>query len=101
MYGGSLEAAHIGGFLQNDTQSYEPRIWEFMVKVMGINSVMDIGCGRGISTKWFMDHGARVQCAEATDEGIATTVLPSKNLITQHDYTQGPWWPMETFDAVS
>ncbi|GAB5362327.1 hypothetical protein AAMO2058_000787400 [Amorphochlora amoebiformis] len=99
-YGGSQEADHVGGFLQNDTQSYEPEIWEFMVKVMGIDSVLDIGCGRGISTKWFLDHGCRVRCAEATDEGISTTVLPKRELITQHDYTQGPWWPQETFDAV-
>jgi len=71
-----------------------------MVHVMGVKSVLDIGCGRGISTKWFMDHKCRVHCAEATDEGIETTVLPSRDLITQHDFTQGPWWPQETFDAV-
>eukprot|EP00472_Partenskyella_glossopodia_P011444 CAMPEP_0197526530 /NCGR_PEP_ID=MMETSP1318-20131121/18058_1 /TAXON_ID=552666 /ORGANISM="Partenskyella glossopodia, Strain RCC365" /LENGTH=341 /DNA_ID=CAMNT_0043080717 /DNA_START=102 /DNA_END=1127 /DNA_ORIENTATION=- len=100
MYGGSREAAHVGGFLQNDTQSYEPRIWEFMVHVMGVKSLLDIGCGRGISTKWFHDNGCRVRCAEATNEGIETTVLPSRDLITQHDFTQGPWWPRETFDAV-
>ena len=100
MYGGSREAAHVGGFLQNDTQSYEPRIWEFMTQVMGVRSVLDIGCGRGISTKWFMDHGCRVQCAEGTSEGVESTVLPSRDLIVQHDYTQGPWWPTKTFDAV-
>jgi len=100
MYGGSLEADHVGGFLQNDTQSYEPRIWEFMTKVLGVESVMDIGCGRGISTKWFYDHGCRVHCAEGTTEGVETTVLPSRDLITQHDFTQGPWWPKQKFDAV-
>ena len=100
MYGGSQEAAHVGGFLQNDTLSYEPRVWEFMTQVMGIKSVVDVGCGRGISTKWFFDHGCRVKCAEATEEGVRTTVLPSRDLIVQHDFTQGPWWPMQTFDAV-
>eukprot|EP00466_Bigelowiella_natans_P004579 jgi/Bigna1/79975/fgenesh1_pg.66_\ len=70
-------------------ESYEPRIWEFMTKVLGVESVMDIGCGRG-----------RVHCAEGTTEGVETTVLPSRDLITQHDFTQGPWWPKQKFDAV-
>eukprot|EP01065_Artemidia_motanka_P038464 TRINITY_DN47318_c0_g1_i1.p1 TRINITY_DN47318_c0_g1~~TRINITY_DN47318_c0_g1_i1.p1 ORF type:complete len:338 (+),score=104.04 TRINITY_DN47318_c0_g1_i1:103-1116(+) len=98
IYGGAQEAAHIGGWLDNDTKSYEPVVWEYMTRVVGAKSVLDIGCGRGIASKWFQDHGLRMKCIEATDEGVSRTALRNKSVIVQHDYTLGPWWPREVYD---
>eukprot|EP01062_Namystynia_karyoxenos_P065902 TRINITY_DN59956_c0_g1_i1.p1 TRINITY_DN59956_c0_g1~~TRINITY_DN59956_c0_g1_i1.p1 ORF type:complete len:448 (+),score=77.13 TRINITY_DN59956_c0_g1_i1:63-1346(+) len=100
LYGGTKEADHVGGWLMNDTKSYEPTIWEFLTRVLGARSAIDIGCGRGHATKWFYEAGLRVLCVEGTEEGIANTVIPDKSRIVQHDYSRGPWWPQEVYDVA-
>ena len=35
-----------------------------MVDNFGVKSVIDVGCGRGISTKWFLDRKLDVLCVE-------------------------------------
>ena len=40
--------------------SQVPGLWNFLLKGLNVRSVVDVGCGRGISTRWFMDHGADV-----------------------------------------
>lgn len=55
----------------------------------GIKSVLDIGCGRGYSTNYFFNRGAKVLCIEGSYDAIEHTHLPSKKLIVQHDFTLG------------
>ena len=46
------------------TQGVSPTLWEHMVKHLGVKSMLDLGCGRGISTSWFITHGLEyVVCA--------------------------------------
>ncbi len=43
---------------------------------LGIRSVIDVGCGRGISTLYFLNNGADVMCIEGShDAGVKTFVL--------------------------
>lgn len=60
MYGGAGDAIHLGGFTQNDTMGQSPALWHWMVQTLNIRSFVDIGCGRGISTKWMKDHNVKV-----------------------------------------
>ncbi|KAL3765981.1 hypothetical protein ACHAWO_002973 [Cyclotella atomus] len=36
-----------------------PTLWKHMVEWLGIESLVDVGCGRGISTSWFVLHGLK------------------------------------------
>jgi len=92
-YMGGGEPEHVGGFLKNDPKSFEPVLWTWMVDVLGAWSMIDVGCGRGISTKWFLDKGLDVTCVEGSPSGVETTEVPGK--VIEHDYTKGPWWDHE------
>lgn len=99
-YGGANEGMHIGGFLQNDTKSYERNLWHWLIFSQKVTSMLDVGCGMGYSSKYFLDHGVDVLCVEGSHEGVETTVLP-KSRVVEHDFTRGPWWPKDqVFDIV-
>lgn len=99
-YGGKGDKPHLGGFTDMDHHGISPASWKWMVETIGVHSVMDIGCGRGISTSWFYFHGVEVLCAEGSHDAIENTVLPDKSVIVEHDFSRGPWWPEKTYDAV-
>lgn len=75
-----------------------------MLQQLGVHSVLDVGCGRGVSTSWFALHGCRVQCVEGSHDAVEhNSIIGSLSLpgaVVEHDFSRGPWWPGETFDAV-
>ena len=77
---------------------------------LGVKSLVDVGCGRGISTSWFILHGLKyVVCVEGSHDAVSTSLLAGlKNVpegaeyaIVEHDFSRGPWWPEKTVDVVS
>ena len=70
-----------------------------MLGPLGIKSVLDLGCGRGISTGYFLHHGADVLCIEGSHDAVIDSFLPPKHIV-EHDFTRGPWWPSQTWDAT-
>ncbi|KAL7555774.1 hypothetical protein ACA910_008150 [Epithemia clementina (nom. ined.)] len=124
-YGGRGDKAHLGGFTTFDIGGISPTVWRNMLTEYGIKSIMDVGCGRGISTLWFYLHGVNVLCVEGSHDAVENSVLqpphvdvavaveavappliknnqtqPPPPLIVEHDYARGPWWPAKTYDAV-
>ena len=99
IYGGKGDAVHLGGFTKNDTAGQSPALWTWMMKTLNVRSILDIGCGRGISTRWFKDHGAQVLCVEGSNDAIKQTLLDSEDIVN-HDFSRGPWWSTDTFDIV-
>ena len=87
-----------------------------MVEYLGIRSLLDLGCGRGISTSWFIQHGLEyVVCAEGSHDAVTQSLLPTikqqstpnnnntrhaKYDLVEHDFSLGPWWPKQTVDAA-
>jgi len=57
---------HLGGFEIFDMDGISPATWKHMITKYGIKSVLDVGCGRGISTAWFITHGVRTLCVEGS-----------------------------------
>lgn len=98
-YGGSSDAYHLGGFLRNDTSSFEPMLWDWLLSVQKISSFLDVGCGMGYSSKWFMDRGVEVLCVEGSNEAVEQTLLPQTSIV-QHDFTRGAWWPEKVYDIA-
>ena len=120
-YGGTGDKAHLGGFTTLDPAGISPSVWRYMMEYFGVKKLLDIGCGRGISTSWFYMQGVQVQCVEGSRDAIQRSFLPAladavsedaghkmnsinstrhKKIIVEHDFTLGPWWPEETVDAV-
>ena len=104
-YGGKGDKAHLGGFTAFDEDGVSMSLWKHMVNHLGIKSVLDLGCGRGTSTSWFVIHGLEyVVCAEGSHDAVTNSLLPKiKNVpdgthfeMVEHDFSRGPWWPSRT-----
>ena len=72
-----------------------------MVEWLGVKSIVDVGCGRGISTSWFALHGLHsVTCVEGSHDAVTKSLLPglmkkisktTKLELVEHDFSRGPW----------
>lgn len=101
IYGGKGDKAHLGGFTDIDLHGISPDVWKYMITNLGVHSMMDVGCGRGISTSWFLLHGCDVLCVEGSHDAVQNSVLPDvENHVVEHDFSRGTWWPERTYDAV-
>ena len=76
-----------------------PNVWSNMMTTYGVKSLLDVGCGRGLSTSWFQLHGADVLCVEGSHDAVERSVLPRESVV-EHDFSRGPWWPEKTYDAA-
>eukprot|EP00600_Ochromonadales_sp_CCMP1393_P017426 CAMPEP_0175027994 /NCGR_PEP_ID=MMETSP0005-20121125/18718_1 /TAXON_ID=420556 /ORGANISM="Ochromonas sp., Strain CCMP1393" /LENGTH=228 /DNA_ID=CAMNT_0016287493 /DNA_START=118 /DNA_END=805 /DNA_ORIENTATION=- len=74
-------------------------VFRFMLGGLAVKSFIDVGCGKGFSSKFFLDSGAKVRCVEGSHDAVTQSLLPS-NLVIEHDFSRGPWWPAGTFDAA-
>lgn len=101
-YGGKGDKKHLGGFTEIDLHGISPEVWKHMISYFGVKSVLDVGCGRGISTAWFELHGVKAMCVEGSHDAVQKTMIPNANpnKLIEHDFSRGPWWPSETVDAV-
>lgn len=99
IYGGAGDKLHLGGFTAIDAEGISPGVWTYMLEKLGVRSVLDVGCGPGISSRWFLEHGADVLCVEGSHDAVTQSYLPSSNIV-EHDYARGAWWPNRTFDAA-
>jgi hypothetical protein len=112
IYGGKGDKAHLGGFTAFDEMGVGVTLWKHMVKHLGIKSVLDLGCGRGTSTSWFIIHGLEyVVCAEGSHDAVTQSLLPkippnyipngTQFEIVEHDFSRGPWWPSRTVVSLT
>lgn len=50
---------------------------KYLVQYIGIKSLLDVGCGIGVSTSWFALHGLDyVQCVEGSHDAVEKSLLP-------------------------
>ena len=90
---------HLGGFSTDqigDSATYYPTMWKYVIDDLQIKSVLDIGCGMGISTKFFKDNGCSVRGIEGHPYPLQNSLV--KEDITHHDYTTGVSNLKGTFD---
>mmetsp|Transcript_2289 Transcript_2289/g.4077 ORF Transcript_2289/g.4077 Transcript_2289/m.4077 type:complete len:246 (-) Transcript_2289:30-767(-) len=101
-YGGKGDKPHLGGFTEFDPLGVSPTLWKNLITNLGIKSLLDVGCGRGISTSWFVTHGLEyVQCVEGSHDAVLQSIVPNaEERVVEHDFSRGPWWPDRTVDAA-
>ena len=84
-----------------DTGGISVPLFKHMVEKIGVHSLLDVGCGRGFSTSWFVLHGVDAMCVEGSHDAIERSIIPEANeRLVEHDFSRGPWWPAKTFDAA-
>lgn len=82
---------HLGGYIEGgDPATFFPDLWQWIVREHQIESVLDIGCGEGHSTKFFRELGVDSVGIDGIDAGADVV----------HDFTTGPWRPKRSFGMV-
>ena len=79
-----MEQGHLGGYIVGgDSATYYPELWTWLIEELGIESMIDVGCGEGHALRFFEAFG----CG-----GIGIEGTPQEHpQIVQHDYTTGSW----------
>jgi Methyltransferase domain len=86
-----VEKGHLGGYvIGGDQATYYPELWTWIVEILHVSSVIDVGCGEGHATRFFHDHG----CEAVGIDGVPQT----DELIVEHDFTWGPYLLPHPFD---
>jgi 2-polyprenyl-3-methyl-5-hydroxy-6-metoxy-1,4-benzoquinol methylase len=99
-YGGKGDKPHLGGFTYKiDTDGVSTNLWRFIIGQLAVRSLVDLGCGMGVSSSFFLSQGVDVLCVEGSSDAISRSRMP-KDRIVEHDFSLGPWWPSATYDAV-
>lgn len=80
------ERPHLGGYIiGGDVATEFPDLWRWLVRELGVKSVVDVGCGEGHAARFFADLGCHVI-------GIDGVWQLSQNWqFHMHDYTREPW----------
>ena len=99
IYGGKGDKKHLGGFTNLDLEGVSPSLWSHLITKFGVHSFIDVGCGKGVSTRWFLEHNVDVLCVEGSHDAVQQSYLPPERVV-EHDFSRGPWWPEKTYDLA-
>ena len=98
-YGGKGDKLHLGGFTAFDKAGVSANLFDYMIGILAVKSFVDVGCGKGLSTKYFHDRSVKVLCVEGSHDAVMQSQLPAEKVV-EHDFSRGQWWPEETYDAL-
>jgi SAM-dependent methyltransferase len=92
---------HLGGYSSGplgDVATYYPNLWTWAINLLGIKSVIDIGCGEGQSVEFFLQAGCEVLGVEGHEPAVKNSRVAAH--IALHDYNTGPFSPQRLFDMA-
>lgn len=91
--------SHLGGcIIEGDIGTWAPQVWEKLIEIYDLKKVVDVGCGAGHSTKYFIDKGIDAVGVEGFVPAINAS--PVKQNIFVHDYSTGEFQTNSTFDLA-
>lgn len=95
-----VSEGHLGGYVIGKPApgTWCPEIWAWSIETLGVNSMLDVGCGLGYCMKYFADKGLEVAGVDGSPSAIEKSVLPQQ--VTQHDYAKGAWKPNRSYDLI-
>ena len=104
--GKDLIKKHLGGFITNDSATFEYRMWNWALSNLAVNpdapNILDIGCGMGFSTDYFL-HESRAQnghvlCLEGSETAMMTSLVPCN--VIQVDFAAESYKPRRVYDIA-
>jgi SAM-dependent methyltransferase len=94
-----IQDGHLGGFITGgDPDTFDPVVWQDLIKNFKPSNMIDIGCGEGHAIKWFVDNGVDAIGIEGSTKALENS--PVKDRIIIHDYTKGPYKVESAFDLA-
>ena len=88
-HGPDLLEGHLGGCSTGgDGGTYYPIMWKYLVEKYGIKTVLDVGCGRGFSTRYFESIGCDILGIDGSTKAQEVSLIPDSFLL--NDYEDGP-----------
>jgi SAM-dependent methyltransferase len=90
---------HLGGYIHGgDPGTWCPQLWSWVVREFGVQSVLDVGCGEGHSTKFFHALGCEALGVDGCQQAIEDSVIPG--CVVRHDFCQGPFLTDRCYDLI-
>jgi SAM-dependent methyltransferase len=88
-HGASVNEGHLGGWaFGGDGGTYYPVMWKYLADTYKIKSVVDVGCGRGYSTRFFKSLGCKVVGIDGSNAAKELHLLEDGEFV-HHDFTKG------------
>jgi len=91
---------HLGGCNYTDPMgdpaTWAPEVWDAIIDEFKIKSVLDVGCGYGYSTRYFMNKGLVATGVEGYVPAIENN--KAKDHVIFHDYATGAYIPDKPYD---
>jgi cyclopropane fatty-acyl-phospholipid synthase-like methyltransferase len=77
---------HLGGNLKNgDPDTFSEKVWNELLSITNPKKILDLGSGRGHTSKWFRDRGLDVCSVDGLLENVVQAIVPTE----LHDLTLG------------
>jgi SAM-dependent methyltransferase len=79
MYVRDKNLPHLGGNKKGgNSQTFTPKVWNYLLQQFEVKTVLDVGCGEGYSAEWFMFNGCDVIAIDGLEGNVI--VASSKNI---------------------
>jgi SAM-dependent methyltransferase len=89
LHGPDIIEGHLGGCsIGGDGGTYYPIMWKYLIDNYNVKTVLDIGCGRGYSAKYFESIGCDILGIDGSTKAQEMSLIPEHFLL--NDYETGP-----------
>lgn len=94
------DEGHLGGYIIGKPApgTWCTEIWDWSKNELGVESVLDVGCGLGYTMEYFASLDIDVLGVDGSPSAIRDNVMPNK--VHQHDYSTAKWIPPKKIDLV-
>lgn len=108
----NTDEGHLGGYIRGkqssvqtvhqldhgDPATWYPKLWSWACHELGVESIMDVGCGEGHAAGYFSQLGCQVLGIDGSLQAKRDSVIPDNHVT--HDFTTGAYNPERSFDLV-
>jgi hypothetical protein len=94
--GGCITYDNFPGFGKGDVGTWAPQVWDKLIETYQPKSLIDVGCGAGFSTEYFLQKGLEILGVEGYLPAIESS--PIKEYIHIHDFIKSEFIPEKKYD---